>query len=303
MALEESFHRRLARELRDMGIGVETINLGVGGYGTLQEYLAFREFGVAYRPELVLLGFYVGNDIRNNGLEFAPIRPGAEPGPARPYVDPDSAEWRVTRIDYENALRQHEARMAARGRVRSTIARNSALYQLASRAKNSLTMFGGSAESVDAGVQEVASADDFEALHGVNYCEEPDRFTGGWSATARILARLRDAVDAVGARLVVFSVPAKEEVDPDYMSRVRDLAPDPRALCLEEAPGHRRLAEVLDRLGIESIDLLKSFRRVTARSGTALFGRIDRHWNAAGHEMAARRVASELAARGLVPRK
>ncbi|HUS83558.1 MAG TPA: SGNH/GDSL hydrolase family protein, partial [Anaerolineales bacterium] len=44
---------------------VEVINFGVGGYGTLQEYLVFDAIGRAYQPDVVVLAMYLRNDLRN----------------------------------------------------------------------------------------------------------------------------------------------------------------------------------------------------------------------------------------------
>ena len=46
--------------------GVEVLNLGVGGYGTAQQLLTLEEDGLRYRPDLVVLGFFLGNDVQNN---------------------------------------------------------------------------------------------------------------------------------------------------------------------------------------------------------------------------------------------
>lgn len=70
VTLPQSFHKQIEQIVSDQGIEVEVINLGVGGYGTLQEYLAFRDVGQLYEPDLVLLGFYIGNDVTNNSMEL-----------------------------------------------------------------------------------------------------------------------------------------------------------------------------------------------------------------------------------------
>lgn len=44
----------------------ETYNLGVSGYGTAQEFLMLKEFALKYKPDIVILGVAVLNDIRNN---------------------------------------------------------------------------------------------------------------------------------------------------------------------------------------------------------------------------------------------
>ena len=44
----------------------EVINLGVGGFGTTQEYLMLKEEGARYEPDIVLLAWLPANDVRNN---------------------------------------------------------------------------------------------------------------------------------------------------------------------------------------------------------------------------------------------
>ncbi len=48
------------------GKKIETINFGVSGYGTSHELLTLRERVWQYSPDLVLLAFFPGNDVRNN---------------------------------------------------------------------------------------------------------------------------------------------------------------------------------------------------------------------------------------------
>lgn len=60
----------------------EVINAGVGGYGTVQEYLYLMNEGLRFNPDLVVLMVYE-NDFSDNCLSYSPSM-----GP-RPY-----AEWR-----------------------------------------------------------------------------------------------------------------------------------------------------------------------------------------------------------------
>src|SRR5690606_34638728 len=62
VAYEESFATRLADTL---GQGYRIINLGVGGFGTVQSWRQFETRGLAYKPDLVLLAFYAENDVYN----------------------------------------------------------------------------------------------------------------------------------------------------------------------------------------------------------------------------------------------
>jgi hypothetical protein len=58
-----------ADRLDELLPGVEVINLGVHGYGTDQQFLYIREFGLRFKPDLVILGFF-DLDIDRNVLAF-----------------------------------------------------------------------------------------------------------------------------------------------------------------------------------------------------------------------------------------
>src|SRR5262249_17436534 len=62
---EESITAQLESQLRSHGKNCEVISFGVSGAGTAREYLALREYGLKYKPDLVLL-LFVGNDFSDN---------------------------------------------------------------------------------------------------------------------------------------------------------------------------------------------------------------------------------------------
>ena len=47
---------------------VEVMNFGCDGYGTTQELLTLRHWGWRYAPDVVVLIFFNGNDVRNNSV-------------------------------------------------------------------------------------------------------------------------------------------------------------------------------------------------------------------------------------------
>lgn len=76
---EASYARRLERELRShvAPLTPEVINGGVGGFATVNELLFYRQEGVRYRPDLVILTLSDG-DIRDNDPAIAEtVVPGA----------------------------------------------------------------------------------------------------------------------------------------------------------------------------------------------------------------------------------
>ena len=299
--LEESFARQVEELARAAGKKVEVINMGVAGYGTLQEYLVFEHFGRLYHPDLVLLGFYDGNDLVNNSFELASIL--TEEGQvtnARPFLDMNQpAHWTITPVDFAGSQRNYARQMGSLEANRKKLTQKLVLLRLLSagiaRISHHESPKGKESqpEPVDKTRQEMA-------LLGVNYCAEPGEYTRAWDVTERIFTRFKEDVETSGAKLVVFTVPALEEVSPEYMKNVTASVSQPEKLCLEKAPGQARLGDMLKELGIDEIALLADFRKAMRVDGTNLY-QSDLHWNAKGHALAAERVLSELTKRGLLP--
>src|SRR5262245_13114982 len=58
---EQTFAKRIERMYADAGIDAEVINLGVGNYNTVQEVQAFLTKGYRYRPDVVVLNYFVND--------------------------------------------------------------------------------------------------------------------------------------------------------------------------------------------------------------------------------------------------
>jgi hypothetical protein len=302
--LDESFHRRLEQRLRAEAVDAETINLGVGGYGTLQEYLAYRDEGRRYAPDLVLLGFYVDNDVRNNSFELeSRIETRGLKADSRPFLDPGTpGEWTIRQADYDGARRRHAKLRAFREGSWRSIRRRSALAALVlDQIEGWKVRRSTRGAAVPSDGDDAQAADREAALYGVHLCEEPIEINAAWELTERILRQWKQEVERDGARLVVFGVPSWIETDP---ATIRKLEAEDRPggpLCLERPVAQRRLAGVLARLDIGWVALLPAFRRAAGKDGGVLFRSGDRHWNARGHALAAEIVAGALIERGLLP--
>ena len=299
--LDDTFPRQVEELAQATGKNVEVINMGVAGYGTLQEYLVFREIGYRYKPDLVLLGFFNGNDVKNNSRELeSTLAEEGQVTDSRPFLDLNgSASWTITPVDFEGAQRSYAKHKASLEAQRNTLTQKLILLRLLS-AQIARTSFPEFLNGQEGQSEHVDKAQYESALLGINYCVEPAEYTQAWAVTELILARLKEEVEAHGAKLVVFTVPALEEVSPEYMKTVRADVDFPDQLCLEEAPGHARLGDILMKLDIAQIALLPDFRKAMREDEINLY-LSDLHWNSDGHALAAERVVSELHKRGLLP--
>jgi hypothetical protein len=298
--LEDSFHRRLQAAFEEQGRRVEVMNFGVAGYATLQEYLVYLRNVRAYSPDLVVLAFFVANDVNGNSLELErSVHTGVQKLLSRPFLE-DGGGWRTMQVDHELSERIFASHLGRSPAPYSMSARRSLLvreffYRTVPLRRR---LFGAPPPAVPVPPEFQPRHD--VSLHVVHACREPAAVTRAWEATAKILARLRDAVRADGAEFAVFDVPAWEEVDPVRSREVTERDVELTDLCLADAPGHERLFSILIELGIPAIDLLPHFRKALRSEGAGLF-LTDEHWSEAGHELAAGLVADGLAARGLVP--
>jgi lysophospholipase L1-like esterase len=59
--LEQTFSKRIERLFAADGIDAEVINLGVGNYNTTQEVQYFLATGQKYRPDIVVLNFFIND--------------------------------------------------------------------------------------------------------------------------------------------------------------------------------------------------------------------------------------------------
>jgi hypothetical protein len=291
---EDALPARLERLISTAERRVEVINLGVGGYSTLQEYLVFDTVGREYRPDVVVLAMYLNNDLAENTRELQLLQgKDRRKIDSRPFLDPQvEAGWRITDVDFRSAQNRYEENRRQRWERQNRLVRNSALLQLAQRLWGRLKTLGA-----DEPMPAPRVGPDLSSFVE-HYCDEPPEVVQAWNVTKRILARLNQEVRATGARLLAMSVPPIHEVDEDVMTRVLSQFSQPDRLCLEQAIGYRRLAELLGELDIDYLDLMPAFRYARRQTGVELFRRSDLHWNPQGHALAARELAAALEDRG-----
>lgn len=267
---EEAWPARLEAVLaRRSGGAIEVVNLGVGGYGAVQEvaWLAERlEAGLG--PDLVVLGFYPGNDLSDSVRGLAARRAreagGAPAGAAEAAPPPPSRSLRARRW----------------------LGRRLHLYSFVSERADALLL--------RLGLRSVVYPEEIEVLRA----PEPAPVASGWRAVEEALAQLAALARERGFATVVAGIPMRHQVVPGSWERVRRWHRDSTGEDLSgvdlDAP-QRRLAEACGKAGLELIDLAPALRR--ALDPARLYFSRDQHLTAAGHE----RVAAELAPRLPLP--
>ena len=282
--LEQTFARTLEAALnRPGGPPVEVISMGVSGYGTASQYLWYRDQGRAYQPDLVLLAFYPGNDVRNNSPTLEPT--------LRPEYDADGNLERV------NGGTPHSG--DGRGWLVSSAAytyfRKLIITQQPALAER-LARLG----LLDKGaLRPVPMAAGVPVDYWVYAANPPPEWEDAWARTERLLGTMRSLVTADGARFVVMIVTTREQIYPDDWRQIVDTYPAMQHITWDLNGPERRVAAWCAHNGIACVQLSPEF--VARRDGERLHFRYDGHWTAAGHALAAQTIAKFLRAAAWLP--
>jgi hypothetical protein len=280
---EQTFWSVLGRELSACAQRrYEVLNFGVSGYGTAQELLMLRSRVWKYSPDIVLLAFFSGNDVRNNSAAL-------NHNPAVPYFvykgdglaldESYRAELASLRLSpSQRTLRSFAAVLRNQSRV----------LQVVNEAR------------IGFHLRDAAQAVDKRGEAGLDnavYSEPQDKnWKEAWQVTEGLIAEMANEVRSHGARFWVVTLSTGIQVYPDPAVReafmkqlgVKDLLyPDMRvrALCERENIPVITLAPVMANYAQTHKAFLHGFPNATMGFG---------HWNQAGNELAGKLIAAHL---------
>lgn len=292
--LADSMPRRLEQGLSSKN--AEVMNLGVRGYGTAQEYLSLKEEGMQYHPDLVVLAFFAGNDLRNNLAELEENMQ-KDPTPqsfGRPFARLDSSGLSFVYPDVqrvEDYIARHERRfMNSRGSPLLLIRLLGRLSRKP-RSNDPNVFLGAYLSGFDARISRSGN----QALDAAQY---QLWFDEAWEVTIALLIEIRDLARQSGAELVVLMIPPDYVIDEDQFQRI--VARNPTLEFDRDAPD-RRLARAAAEHDFHYLNLEPALRASAEQGKGPFYLERDLHWNAAGHALAAEALIEYLERNGLVP--
>ena len=292
VALEVTYWSVLERALAACralaGKRVEVLNFGVAGYGTAQSLLALRHRGWAYDPDLVLLGFFIDNDVSNNSrrLHGWPKMPYFKLAGDRLVLDesfrdlPSYRPWWMSFKSFVFALSDYLR----------TVQLVLEVYGLRFEARIATALDTAAVE--DAGEAE-------QNLAGV-FSEPADSdWREAWRVTEALIAAMWDEAAERGRVFWVAIIPGVLEVHPD--PEVREAFARDDGVADLDYP-HRRLGEFLRGEAIPYIALRPALLAHVKETGDYLHGFESSglgpgHWNEAGHRIAGQTIVAEMCRR------
>ena len=290
---EQTFWKLLEKELAARcpamaavaGKKVEALDFGVSGYGTAQELLTLKDKVWKYQPDLVLLAFYTGNDVRNN---WRPL----ELDGSRPYFVP-RPDGSLALDDSFRETSGYRMRRTAPARVLYSLFNHVRLLQLGKQAKS---MLDGRIGAWKASTVEKGAAEHELGLDNAVYAPpdpaHPD-WQSAWTATEAMLRAARDEAAAHNAPFGLVSLTTGMQVHPNPAVRrefMRKLGIDTLFYPDE------RLAAFGQKEGIPVLLLAPELQRQAERGKVFFHGLPNTapgegHWNARGHAAAAAAMA------------
>jgi hypothetical protein len=255
---------------------VQVINAGNAGFGTAQELLFLEHDGVAYSPDLVVLVYFIDNDLPDNGYRVA--RDRKLDTTRRPFFVPDGAGGIVLRPGAEPPEdRFAGARQVMRRTVTYNLIENFLLWH-------------------EAREQEQAQIGKNRPTYLV---DPPEEWDEAWWVTEQLLGRVQQRSLEQGAKFVAVAAPSYFQVNDDSWRWLVGGDTRERNHYEVDAP-NRRLAGIAERQRLPLLDLLPSIQ-AAQDAGSALYYPADGHWTSAGHAFAAQQIADYLARTGVTP--
>jgi hypothetical protein len=277
--------RRLQACLFAGGKQVETINFGVSGYGTGHEVLTLHERVWRYSPDMVLLAFFPGNDVRNNSKALEGER-------GRAYFALKDGKLFLDTTFRDDPEFVEKQRIAAH----RALLQESRLYQLMRRVRA-----GSIAQHFhNAPVAAALAAGEKLTEPGLDeqvFKEPKDaKWREAWDITDRLMVAANEEARSHGARFVLAILSTPGTVYPDPQMRARYAAslgveslfyPEQRLQALGAKDGFEvlALAPAMQRAADEKQVFLHGFPNTKPGFG---------HWNEAGHALAADLIARDL---------
>ena len=291
--LADTFWKRLESELGGCpalgGRRVEALSFGVSGYGSAQELLALQHDALRFRPDLVLLAFFAGNDLVDNSAALdLPTHSWLElERGARPYF-----ALRGDDLVVDESFRSLSVRhLLYRGML--ALAHHSRTLELASQRRRDARIRRGKQDASPPPAEP-------NVWDRVFLPPEGPAWTDAWRVTEALIGRMQAESHAAGAgfALVTLTVPVQVDPDPSQIRttearlRVEDLFyPERRLRTLGERSRFPviTLAERFQARAAEQHVFFHGFEQAVLGSG---------HWNAEGHRYAAELIAGDLCGSG-----
>jgi hypothetical protein len=283
LPVEQTFWSKLERKLGNCEAvkgrkNVEVINFGVQGYGTAQELIMLRKKVWDYNPDIVVLAFFIGNDIINNSpkLEYDRYRPFFVYDASGKLV-PDMSFRKLAPID------RNQNAVSFVDRLPGWLVNNSRILQVMKKA--------------DLDMKKRQLSGDFTALSAKNFKEPEDAvWENAWRVTEGLILTMRNEVVQKNADFLVVTIGDPVQVDRDPAKRKKFMQENKiQNLFYPD----RRIEKFGFTNSFRVLPLTEQFQGYTEKFQVCAHGFDNSvpcggHWNELGHRLASIKINQNL---------
>ncbi|SRR5581483_7904791 len=288
--LSQTFWKLLERDLRSEGKNVEVLGFGMSGFDVAQYFETLKHEAIQYQPDLVIVAFFSGNDVRDSVRSLNNI-------PWKPYytLNPDGSlaldESFVSYVRAQNTPVNQLFRTVRNSSVLATLGERgmrSMLSRLRSRAATS-------ANTADSG----AGRGEFTPEPGLSGSEifsapaPGSAYDTAWRVNEKLLVSMRSFAEDHGAKLLILGVSNDDDTYAKAQSAGLDVFyPEERLTQLAAANNLDYLPEAYEEQRVRE-QTGRRFHGFGAGLGSG-------HWNEAGHALAAASIERYLASHQII---
>lgn len=283
LPIEQTFWSKLERKLGNCQAvkgrkNVEVINFGVQGYGTAQELIMLRKKVWDYHPDIVVLAFFIGNDVINNS-------PKLEYDLYRPFFVYDASGKLVPDMSFRDRapIYRNSYAVSFVDQIPTWLVNNSRILQVVKKA--------------ELGIKKQQLSNDFTNLSAQNFKEPKDAaWQDAWKVTEGLIVRMRDEVVQKGADFLVVTIGDPTQVHPDVAMRQKFLKENN---IQDLFYPNRRLDKLGITQGFRVLSLAEQFQGYTDKYQVCAHGfenyvNCGGHWNELGHRLASIMIGRNL---------
>ena len=281
--IEQTFWSKLQRKLGNCEAvkgrkKVEVMNFGVQGYSTAQELVMLRKKVWDYSPDIVILAFFIGNDVINNS-------PKLEYDRYRPFFVYDASGKLVPDMSFRNLrpIDRNSYAVSFVDKLPTWLVNNSRILQVVKKVE------------LDRKKQQLSN--DFTNLSTQNFKKPTDAaWQDAWRITEGLILTMRDEVVQKKADFLVVTIGDPIQVNPDAATRKKFIQENK---IQDLFYPNRRLDNLGITQGFRVLSLAEQFQGYTDKYQVCAHGfenyvNCGGHWNELGHRLASITISRNL---------
>lgn len=267
---DKTFFKQIEKQLNQESKSkkFETIALGLGDTGTAQQFLALKEIGLKFKPDLVVHMFLTANDIKNNS-------PTLMQDPYRPYFTLDSKG--------NLKLLPHQQYSKRPGADIKDLIKKSYLVEL-------LLFFRQNIQE-----RNKNTSSDYPIDYHVYDKKLNKDYADAWNITQMIILESRNLVEKNDGKYILVTSANNEQVNKSLWEELKKTYPKMSQANMDLKNPDKLILGFCKKEKLNCIQLLPGFEKFIKKNpNTSTHYRVDGHWNQIGTDTAAKSLFNYL---------